>query len=202
MRGEPRMEAFKKHTGCAAPLNRINVDTDQIIPKQFLKGIERTGFENYLFYDWRFLDNGTPDPGFVLNAPRYQSASILVAGANFGCGSSREHAPWALQQYGFKAIVAPSFADIFRGNSFKNGLLPVTLPADTVADIIAQIEVQEDYALTIDLESQTVTQPNGTLHPFEIGEFQKQCLLNGLDEIGWTLQFEAEISAYESKRGI
>ncbi|MDE0041082.1 MAG: 3-isopropylmalate dehydratase small subunit, partial [Candidatus Poribacteria bacterium] len=138
------MEAFKKHTGCAAPLNRINVDTDQIIPKQFLKGIERTGFENYLFYDWRFLDNGTPDPGFVLNAPRYQSASILVAGANFGCGSSREHAPWALQQYGFKAIVAPSFADIFRGNSFKNGLLPVTLPADTVADIIAQIEVQED----------------------------------------------------------
>ena len=196
------MDAFKKHTGCAAPLNRINVDTDQIIPKQFLKGIERTGFENYLFYDWRFLDSGAPDPDFVLNAPRYQSASILVAGANFGCGSSREHAPWALQQYGFKAIVAPSFADIFRGNSFKNGLLPVTLPADIVADIIAQIEAQEGYALTIDLESQTVTQPNGTLHAFDIGEFQKQCLLNGLDEIGWTLQFEADISAYESRRGI
>ena len=196
------MDAFKKHTGCAAPLNRINVDTDQIIPKQFLKGIERTGFENFLFYDWRFLDNGAPDPEFVLNAPRYQSASILVAGANFGCGSSREHAPWALQQYGFKAIVAPSFADIFRGNSFKNGLLPVTLSTDIVADIIAEIEAQEGYALTIDLESQTVTQPNGTLHAFDIGKFQKQCLLNGLDEIGWTLQFEADISAYESKRGI
>ena len=196
------MEAFKKHTGLAAPLNRINVDTDQVIPKQFLKGIERTGFENFLFYDWRFLDNGAPNPEFVLNAPRYQSASILIAGANFGCGSSREHAPWALQQYGFKVIIAPSFADIFRGNSFKNGLLPLTLPTDIVADIIAQIEAQEGYTLTIDLESQTVTQPNGASHAFEIGEFQKQCLLNGLDEIGWTLQFEAEISAYESNREI
>ena len=196
------MEAFKKHTGLAAPLNRINVDTDQIIPKQFLKGIERTGFENFLFYDWRFLDNGAPNPEFVLNAPRYQSASILVARANFGCGSSREHAPWALQQYGFKVIIAPSFADIFRGNSFKNGLLPLTLPTDIVADIIAQIEAQGGYTLTIDLELQTVTQPNGASHAFEIGEFQKQCLLSGLDEIGWTLQFETEISAYESKRGI
>ena len=196
------MEAFKKHTGLAAPLNRINVDTDQIIPKQFLKGIERTGFENFLFYDWRFLDNGAPNPEFVLNAPCYQSASILVAGANFGCGSSREHAPWALQQYGFKVIIAPSFADIFRGNSFKNGLLPLTLPTDIVADIIAQIEAQGGYTLTIDLELQTVTQPNGASHAFEIGEFQKQCLLSGLDEIGWTLQFETEISAYESKRGI
>ena len=196
------MEAFKKHIGLAAPLDRINVDTDQIIPKQFLKGIERTGFENFLFYDWRFLDNGDPNPEFVLNAPRYQTASILVAGANFGCGSSREHAPWALQQYGFKAIIAPSFADIFRGNSFKNGLLPLTLPAHVIANIIEQIEVQKGYTLTVDLESQTVTQPNGTSHVFEIGEFQKQCLLNGLDEIGWTLQFEAQISAYESKRGI
>ena len=196
------MEAFKKHTGLAAPLNRINVDTDQIIPKQFLKGIERTGFENFLFYDWRFLDNGEPNPEFVLNAPRYKSASILVAGANFGCGSSREHAPWALQQYGFKAIIAPSFADIFRGNSFKNGLLPLTLPTDVVANIIARIEAQEGYTLTVDLESQTVTQPNGISHAFEIGEFQKQCLLNGLDEIGWTLQFDAEISDYESGRGI
>ena len=196
------MEAFKKHTGLAAPLNRINVDTDQIIPKQFLKGIERTGFENFLFYDWRFLDNGEPNPEFVLNAPRYQSASILVAGANFGCGSSREHAPWALQQYGFKAIIAPSFADIFRGNSFKNGLLPLTLPPEVVANIIARIEAQEGYTLTVELESQTVSQPNGTSHAFEIGEFQKQCLLNGLDEIGWTLQFDAEISDYESGRGI
>ena len=196
------MEAFKKHTGLAAPLNRINVDTDQIIPKQFLKGIERTGFENFLFYDWRFLDNGEPNPEFVLNAPRYQSASILVAGANFGCGSSREHAPWALQQYGFKAIIAPSFADIFRGNSFKNGLLPLTLPPEVVANIIARIEAQEGYTLTVELESQTVSQPNGTSHAFEIGEFQKQCLLDGLDEIGWTLQFDAEISDYESGRGI
>ena len=196
------MEAFKKHTGIAAPLNRINVDTDQIIPKQFLKGIERTGFENFLFYDWRFLDDGTPNSEFVLNASRYRTASILVAGANFGCGSSREHAPWALQQYGFKAIIAPSFADIFRGNSFKNGLLPLILPTDIVADIIAQIDLQEGYTLTIDLELQKVAQPDGTSHAFEIGEFQKQCLLNGLDEIGWTLQFEAEISAYESKRGI
>ena len=196
------MEAFKKHTGLAAPLNRINVDTDQIIPKQFLKGIERTGFENFLFYDWRFLDDGTPNSEFVLNAPRYHSASILVAGANFGCGSSREHAPWALQQYGFKAIIAPSFADIFRGNSYKNGLLPLTLPADIIANIIAQIEAQEGYALTIDLESQTVALPDGVSHEFEVGEFQKQCLLNGLDEIGWTLQFEGEILAYESKRGI
>ena len=196
------MEAFNKHTGLAAPLNRINVDTDQIIPKQFLKGIERTGFENFLFYDWRFLDSGEPNPEFVLNAPRYQSASILVAGANFGCGSSREHAPWALQQYGFKAIIAPSFADIFRGNSFKNGLLPLTLSTDVVTDIIAQIEDREGYTLTIDLESQTVSQPDGTSHTFEIGEFQKQCLLDGLDEIGWTLQFEREISAYESSRGI
>ena len=196
------MEAFKKHTGIAAPLNRINVDTDQIIPKQFLKGIERTGFENFLFYDWRFLDDGAPNPEFVLNASRYRAASILVAGANFGCGSSREHAPWALQQYGFKAIIAPSFADIFHGNSFKNGLLPLTLPTDIVADIIAQIDAQEGYTLTIDLELQKVAQADGTSHAFEIGEFQKQCLLNGLDEIGWTLQFEAEISAYESKRGI
>ena len=196
------MEAFNKHTGLAAPLNRINVDTDQIIPKQFLKGIERTGFENFLFYDWRFLDNGEPNPEFVLNVPRYQSASILVAGANFGCGSSREHAPWALQQYGFKAIIAPSFADIFRGNSFKNGLLPLTLSTDVVTDIIAQIEARVGYTLTIDLESQTVSQPDGTSHTFEIGEFQKQCLLDGLDEIGWTLQFEREISAYESGRGI
>ena len=196
------MEVFKQHTGLAAPLNRINVDTDQIIPKQFLKGIERTGFENYLFYDWRFLDDGTPNSEFVLNAERYQSASILVAGANFGCGSSREHAPWALQQYGFKAVIAPSFADIFRGNSLKNGLLPVTLPPDIIADIIEKIEVEDGYTLTIDLESQTVAQPDGAFHTFEIGAFQQQCLLNGLDEIGWTLQFEAEISTYEIKRGI
>ena len=195
------MEAFKEHLGLAAPLNRLNVDTDQIIPKQFLKRIERTGFGQFLFYDWRFLDNGDPNPDFVLNDPRYQEASILVAGANFGCGSSREHAPWALQQYGFKAVIAPSFADIFRNNCYKNGLLPIALPDDVTADLMEQIEVQEGYRLMIDLEAQQVVQPDGPSHPFEIGDFEKHCLLNGLDEIGWTLQFDEQISAYEGRTG-
>ena len=195
------MEAFKEHVGLAAPLNRLNVDTDQIIPKQFLKRIERTGFGEFLFYDWRFLDNGDPNPDFVLNDPRYQEASILVAGANFGCGSSREHAPWALQQYGFKAVIAPSFADIFRNNCYKNGILPITLPDDVTADLIKQTEEQEGYRLMIDLEAQQVVQPDGTSHPFEIGDFEKHCLLNGLDEIGWTLQFDEKISAYEGRIG-
>ena len=195
------MEAFKEHVGLAAPLNRLNVDTDQIIPKQFLKRIERTGFGQFLFYDWRFLDNGDPNPDFVLNDPRYQEASILVAGANFGCGSSREHAPWALQQYGFKAVIAPSFADIFRNNCYKNGLLPIALPDDVTADLMEQIEAQEGYRLMIDLEAQQVVQPDGTSHPFEIGDFEKYCLLNGLDEIGWTLQFDEQISAYEGRIG-
>ena len=193
------MEAFKEHVGLAAPLNRLNVDTDQIIPKQFLKRIERTGFGQFLFYDWRFLDNGDPNPDFVLNDPRYQEASILVAGANFGCGSSREHAPWALQQYGFKAVIAPSFADIFRNNCYKNGLLPIALPDDVTADLIEQIEEQEGYRLMVDLEAQQVIQPDGTSHAFEIGDFEKHCLLNGLDEIGWTLQFDEQISAYEGR---
>ena len=195
------MEAFKEHVGLAAPLNRLNVDTDQIIPKQFLKRIERTGFGEFLFYDWRFLDNGDPNPDFVLNDPRYQEASILVAGANFGCGSSREHAPWALQQYGFKAVIAPSFADIFRNNCYKNGILPIALPDDVTADLIKQTEEQEGYRLIIDLEAQQVVQPDGTSHPFEIGDFEKHCLLNGLDEIGWTLQFDEKISAYEGRIG-
>ena len=195
------MEAFKEHVGLAAPLNRLNVDTDQIIPKQFLKRIERTGFGQFLFYDWRFLDNGDPNPDFVLNDPRYQEASILVAGANFGCGSSREHAPWALQQYGFKAVIAPSFADIFRNNCYKNGLLPIALPDDVTADLTEQIEAQEGYRLMIDLEAQQVVQPDGTAHSFEIGDFEKYCLLNGLDEIGWTLQFDEQISAYEGRIG-
>ena len=195
------MEAFKEHVGLAAPLNRLNVDTDQIIPKQFLKRIERTGFGQFLFYDWRFLDNGDPNPDFVLNDPRYQEASILVAGANFGCGSSREHAPWALQQYGFKAVIAPSFADIFRNNCYKNGLLPIALPDDVTADLMDQTESQEGYRLMIDLEAQQVVQPDGTAHPFEIGDFEKYCLLNGLDEIGWTLQFDEQISAYEGRIG-
>ena len=195
------MEAFKEHVGLAAPLNRLNVDTDQIIPKQFLKRIERTGFGQFLFYDWRFLDNGDPNPDFVLNDPRYQEASILVAGANFGCGSSREHAPWALQQYGFKAVIAPSFADIFRNNCYKNGILPIALPDDVTAAVMEQIESQEGYRLMIDLEAQQVIQPDGTEHPFEIGDFEKHCLLNGLDEIGWTLQFDEQISAYEGRIG-
>ena len=195
------MEAFKEHVGLAAPLNRLNVDTDQIIPKQFLKRIERTGFGQFLFYDWRFHDNGDPNPDFVLNDPRYQEASILVAGANFGCGSSREHAPWALQQYGFKAVIAPSFADIFRNNCYKNGLLPIALPDDVTADLTEQIEAQEGYRLMIDLEAQQVVQPDGTAHSFKIGDFEKYCLLNGLDEIGWTLQFGEQISAYEGRIG-
>ena len=195
------MEAFKEHVGLAAPLNRLNVDTDQIIPKQFLKRIERTGFGQFLFYDWRFQDNGDPNPDFVLNDPRYQDASILVAGANFGCGSSREHAPWALQQYGFKAVIAPSFADIFRNNCYKNGLLPIALPDDVTADLMEQIEAQEGYRLMIDLEAQRVVAPDGIAHPFEIGDFEKHCLLNGLDEIGWTLQFDEQISAYEGRIG-
>ncbi len=195
------MEAFKEHVGLAAPLNRLNVDTDQIIPKQFLKRIERTGFGQFLFYDWRLLDNGDPNPDFVLNDPRYQEASILVAGANFGCGSSREHAPWALQQYGFKAVIAPSFADIFRNNCYKNGLLPIALPDDVAADLMEQIEAQEGYRLMIDLEAQQVVQPDGTSHPFEIGDFEKHCLLNGLDEVGWTLRFDEQISAYEGRIG-
>ncbi|MYE90870.1 3-isopropylmalate dehydratase small subunit [Candidatus Poribacteria bacterium] len=195
------MEAFKEHVGLAAPLNRLNVDTDQIIPKQFLKRIERTGFGQFLFYDWRFLDNGDPNPDFVLNDPRYQEASILVAGANFGCGSSREHAPWALQQYGFKAVIAPSFADIFRNNCYKNGILPIALPDNVTADLMEQVEGQEGYRLMIDLETQQVVQPDGTVHSFEIGDFEKYCLLNGLDEIGWTLQFDEQISAYEGRIG-
>ena len=193
------MEAFKEHVGLVVPLDRINVDTDQIIPKQFLKRIERTGFGEFLFYDWRYLENGEPNPSFVLNEPRYRSASILIAGVNFGCGSSREHAPWALQQYGFKAILAPSFADIFRNNCYKNGILPITLPADVIADLSDAARATEGYRLMIDLETQSVVCPDGTSHPFEIGDFEKHCLLNGLDEIGWTLQFAADIAAFEAR---
>ena len=193
------MEAFKEHVGLVVPLDRINVDTDQIIPKQFLKRIERTGFGEFLFYDWRYLENGEPNPAFVLNEPRYRDVSILIAGVNFGCGSSREHAPWALQQYGFKAILAPSFADIFRNNCYKNGILPITLPADVIADLSDAARVTEGYRLMVDLETQSVICPDGTSHPFEIGDFEKHCLLNGLDEIGWTLQFEADIAAFEAR---
>ena len=193
------MEAFTEHVGRVVPLDRINVDTDQIIPKQFLKRIERTGFGECLFNDWRYLENGEPNPEFVLNLPRYTGASVLIAGANFGCGSSREHAPWALQQYGFKAILAPSFADIFRNNCYKNGILPIALPADVIASLSQTAHDTEGYQLMIDLEEQSVICSDGTAHAFEIGDFEKYCLLNGLDEIGWTLQFETDIAAYENR---
>ncbi len=193
------MEAFNEHVGLVVPLDRINVDTDQIIPKQFLKRIERTGFGEFLFFDWRYLENGDPNTDFVLNDSRYAGASILIAGANFGCGSSREHAPWALQQYGFKAILAPSFADIFRNNCYKNGILPISLPVDVIASLSEAVQETEGYRLMVDLEKQSVFCPDGTAHTFEIGDFEKHCLLNGLDEIGWTLQYEAVITSYENQ---
>lgn len=193
-------EPFTRHEGRVAPLDRINVDTDQIIPKQFLKRIERTGFGQFLFYDWRFLPDGSPNMDFELNDPGYQGTTILVAGDNFGCGSSREHAPWALQDYGFRVIVAPSFADIFYNNCFKNGLLPVVLPEETVRRILADASANENYTLSVDLEAQTVTEPNGTAHPFDVDPFRKTFILKGLDEIGWTMQYEADITAYEHGR--
>ena len=194
------MEPFTRHTGLVAPLDRVDVDTDQIIPKQFLKSIARTGFEQGLFYDWRFLPDGRPNPEFVLNLPEYQGASILVAGRNFGSGSSREHAPWALQQYGFRVVLAPSFADIFRNNCYQNGLLPAALPDPVVRRILERAQAAPPYALTVDLERQTVADEQGTLAAFEIDPFVKHRLLNGLDDIGLTLQHEADITAYEARR--
>ncbi len=194
------MKPFRIHQGTVAPLDRANVDTDQIIPKQFLKRIERTGFGQFLFYDWRFLQSGEPDSSFVLNEPRYLGTSILVAGKNFGCGSSREHAPWALADYGFRAIIAPSFADIFANNCMKNGLLPVTLAADEVKAITERAQSIENYKLTIDLERRTVTDGRDFSASFSIDDFQRHCLLEGLDDIGLTLLYEADIAAYESKR--
>jgi 3-isopropylmalate/(R)-2-methylmalate dehydratase small subunit len=191
------MKPFRAHTGRVAPLDRANVDTDQIIPKQFLKRIERTGFGEFLFYDWRFKADGKLVGTFVLNEPRYRGASILVAGRNFGCGSSREHAPWALSDYGFRVIIAPSFADIFANNCMKNGLLPVTLTEDDVATIIEQASSSETYELTVDLESRTVTDGRGFSATFAIDDFQRHCLLAGLDDIGLTLLHESDITLYE-----
>lgn len=184
-----------------APLNRANVDTDQIIPKQFLKRVERTGFGEFLFYDWRYLPDGQPNPAFVLNEPRYQGASILVADKNFGCGSSREHAPWALGEFGFRAIIAPSFADIFANNCFKNGMLPITLTAEQVQEIMSRAQQQEGYELTVDLERQTIEDSLGLSILFVVGEFQRYCLLEGLDDIGLTLRHEDAIKAYELSHG-
>jgi 3-isopropylmalate/(R)-2-methylmalate dehydratase small subunit len=194
------MEAFTTHTGVVAPLDRVDVDTDQIIPKQFLKSIARTGFEKGLFFDWRFLPDGSPNPDFVLNKPPYESATILVSGRNFGSGSSREHAPWALQQYGFKAVIAPSFADIFRNNCYQNGFLPVVLPEQQVRQIMDRASREPGFKLTIDLENQTVADERDTLANFDIDPFVKHRLLNGLDDIGLTLQHSTDIESYEARR--
>ena len=202
------MKAFTQHTGLVAPLDRANVDTDQIIPKQFLKSIKRTGFGPNLFDEWRYLDVGQPyqdnskrplNQDFVLNHARYQGASVLLARENFGCGSSREHAPWALDEYGFRSVIAPSFADIFFNNSFKNGLLPIILDAAEVDELFKQVEATPGYQLTIDLEAQAVTRPDGKVLKFEIDAFRKHCLLNGLDDIGLTLQDSDAIKAFEGK---
>jgi len=193
------MEPFKRLKGIVAPLDMVNVDTDQIIPKQFLKRIERTGFGQFLFFDWRFRDDGSDNPDFELNQPRYKGASILLAGENFGSGSSREHAPWALDDYGFKVIIAPSFADIFYSNCFKNGMLPITLPREAVSELFERVYKNDGYELTVDLESQTIRDDHGWSADFEIDSFRKKYLLEGLDDIALTLKHEAEISAFEEK---
>jgi len=205
------MEKFTTLTGLAAPLDRANVDTDAIIPKQFLKSIKRTGFGPNLFDEWRYLDHGEPgmdnsrrpiNPDFVLNQPRYRGAQILLARENFGCGSSREHAPWALEDYGFRAIIAPSYADIFYNNCFKNGLLPIVLDAESVDRMFRETEANTGYKLAIDLPAQTVTTPSGQTFSFKVDEFRKYCLLNGLDDIGLTLQNVDKIKAYEARRKV
>lgn len=192
------MTPFSKHQGLVATLDRVNVDTDQIIPKQFLKRIERTGFGQFLFYDWRFREDGSLNPDFELNQPRFAGATILVARANFGCGSSREHAPWSLQDYGFRSIIAPSFADIFYSNCFKNGVLPVRLSERHVEEIFARARARIGYQLTIDLEAQTITDNDGLTVGFQVEPFLRECLLKGLDDIGMTLQHEDKIREYES----
>jgi 3-isopropylmalate/(R)-2-methylmalate dehydratase small subunit len=196
------MRPFRKHTGLIAPLDRVNVDTDQIIPKQFLKRIERTGFGQFLFYDWRFSDDGKKVVDFVLHQPRYEGASILVAGKNFGCGSSREHAVWALADFGFRAVIASSFADIFANNSLKNGLLTVQLDDAQVAEIMRRARETENYGLTIDLEKLRVEDEQGFSATFAMDDFSRHCLLNGLDGIGLTLQHEAAITTYEAKHPV
>ena len=194
------MQPFQTLTATAAKLDQVNVDTDQIIPKQFLKKIERTGFGIHLFHDWRFIDDAgqKQNPDFILNQPRYQGAQILVAGDNFGCGSSREHAPWALLDYGFRSIIAPSFADIFYNNCAKNGILLVALPEASVQQLFTEIEDNVGCELTVDLPNQKVQSPKGLEFSFEIDPFVKHRLLNGLDDIGWTLQFQSEIEKFET----
>jgi 3-isopropylmalate/(R)-2-methylmalate dehydratase small subunit len=193
------MKSFTVHRGRVAPLDRVNVDTDQIIPKQFLKRIERTGFGQFVFYDWRFSADGKKNSDFVLHDPRYEGASVLVAGRNFGCGSSREHAVWALADFGFRAVISSSFGDIFANNSAKNGFLAVRLSEDEVAELMQQAEEIDGYQVTIDLEKCEVRDDQGFRATFPIDEFVRHCLLNGLDDIGLTLQHEAEIEAYEAR---
>lgn len=203
------MQKYTVEKGLVAPLDRANVDTDQIIPKQFLKSIKRTGFGPNLFDEWRYLDEGYPgqdnskrplNTDFVLNQPRYQGATVLLARRNFGCGSSREHAPWALEDFGFRTIIAPSFADIFFNNCFKNGMLPIVLDEAIVDELFREVAQNEGYTLTIDLEKQQIIRPNGEGIAFEVDAFRKHCLLNGLDDIGLTLQHADDIRAYEAAR--
>lgn len=203
------MQKFTLHKGLVAPMDRENVDTDAIIPKQFLKSIRKTGFGPNLFDEWRYLDKGEPgqdpasrkpNPDFVLNQPRYAGASVLLARKNFGCGSSREHAPWAIDQYGFRSVIAPSFADIFFNNCFKNGLLPIVLPEATVSRLFDEVAAFPGYELAIDLERQVIVEPNGQEIPFDVQPFRKYCLLNGLDDIGLTLRHKDTIAQYEAQR--
>jgi len=194
------MEPFVRETGVLAVMDRVDVDTDQIIPKQFLKRIERTGYEDGLFFDWRYLPNGSPDPNFELNRPEYQGARVLIAGRNFGSGSSREHAVWALHDYGFRAVIAPSFSDIFRGNCYQNGMLPVQLPEETVRELMDRAKARPGCKVTVDLEAQRVTLDDGYTVAFEMDPFRRDCLLKGLDDIGLTLQHEPEIAAFEARR--
>ncbi len=203
------MEKFKTLKAIVAPMDRANVDTDAIIPKQFLKSIKRSGFGPNLFDEWRYLDHGEPgmdnskrkiNSRFILNQPRYQGARILIARENFGCGSSREHAPWALEDYGFRVIIAPSYADIFYNNCFKNGILPIVLDAEIVDGLFKAVEENEGYELTVDLEQQIITKSDGTEISFDVDEFRKHCLVNGLDDIGLTMQHTDDIKAYEEKR--
>jgi 3-isopropylmalate/(R)-2-methylmalate dehydratase small subunit len=193
------MQPFTTHTGLVAPLDRANVDTDQIIPKQFLKRIERSGFEDFLFFDWRYQDDGkTPNPEFVLNQPRYKGASVLLARRNFGSGSSREHAVWALENYGIRTVIAPSFADIFYNNSFKNGVLPIALSEEQVEDLFQRTAKTPGYKLTVDLTANKITDDQGLSLSFNVDDFRRHCLLNGLDDIALTLEHEAKIAAYEA----
>ena len=196
------MRAFIRHTGLVLPMDRADVDTDQIIPKQFLKRIERTGFGQFLFFDWRFTEDGAADPRFELNLPQYAGASILLARRNFGCGSSREHAAWALEDYGFRVLLAPSFADIFYNNCFKNGMLPVKLDEPTVDELFTRAAANPGYELTVDVEQSTIRDEHGLSLSFQLDEFRRECLLEGLDEIALTLQHEQEITAYEQAHGI